>query len=324
MKSWMNLRSIEAFVATIEDQSMSKAAERLGLTQSAVSQAISGLERAVGCQLIDRSVRPAKLTLAGSSFHKKATEVLDRAWELEQVVDLDLNKLLPLLRIGMVDSFAATAGPSLVQELDSIAAQWSVASGFEDTSVRALLERRVDFIISPDDTFGQFDLIAFPIFEEPFFLVTPKRASVKGKTIEALSDEIPLIRYSRRSFFGGQVDAYLRQRALVPPHRYEFDTSDAVMAMVRAGIGWAITTPLVALKSHPAAAQIECHRLPGPSPKRRLWLIARRTEGPELAERIAAAAHEAVMRHCVPELVKLTPWLEAELLEANAPARTGG
>lgn len=317
MKSWMNLRWIEAFVATIEDESMSKAAERLELTQSAVSQAIAGLERAIGCQLIDRSVRPSKLTLAGTAFYKKATEVLDHAWELEQVVDLDLNKLLPLLRIGMVDSFAATAGPALVQELDSIAAQWSVASGYEDTSVRALLERRVDFIISPDDSFRQSDLIAFPIFEEPYFLIAPKRAA--GRSLEALSAEIPLIRYSRRSFFGGEVDNYLRQHAVAPQHRYQLDTSDAVMAMVRAGIGWAITTPLVALKSHPAADELQCLRLPKEPPKRRLWLIARRTEGAELAERIAGAAHEAVMRHCLPEILKLTPWLEEELRAANAP-----
>ncbi len=321
MKSWMNLRSIEAFVATVEAENMSKAAERLGLTQPAISQAISSLERAVGCQLIDRAVRPAKLTLAGTAFYKKATEVLDRAWELEQVVDLDLNKLLPLLRIGMVDSFAATAGPALVQELDSIAAQWSVASGYEDTSVRALLERRVDFIISPDDSFRQSDLIAFPIFEEPFFLIAPTNASKEAQTLEALAAEIPLIRYSRRSFFGGQVDHYLRQRTVVPQHRYELDTSDAVMAMVRAGIGWAITTPLVALKSHPLADQIRCHRLPDQPPKRRLWLIARRTEGAELAERIARAAHDAVMRHCVPEIIRLTPWLEDELLQANAPGQ---
>jgi DNA-binding transcriptional LysR family regulator len=309
MKSWMNLRSIEIFVATVEDDSMSRAAERLGLTQSAVSQAISALEHTLDCQLIDRSVRPSKLTLAGATFYRKATELLDRARELEQVVDLDLSKPLPLLRIGMVDSFAATAGPHLVRELDNIAAQWAVGSGVNDTSVRALLERRVDFMITTDDSHRQFDIAAFPIFEEPFFIVAPRRASSSGQTVDTLGAVSALIRYSPRSFIGRQVDAYLQRRSLTLQHRYELDTSDAVMAMVAAGIGWTITTPLVVLKSRPATSEVHYHPLSGRPMKRTLWLMARKTESVDLAERIAGAAKEALQKHCVPKILKMAPWM---------------
>lgn len=316
MKSWMNLRSIEIFVATIEEDSMSGAAERLQLTQSAVSQAISNLETTLGRQLIDRSTRPSKLTLAGAAFYKKATELLDRVRELEQVVDLDLDKPLPLLRIGMVDSFAATAGPYLVKELDGVAAQWAVGSGINDTSVRALLERRVDFMITPDDSYRQHDLIAMPIFEEPFFLVAPRLRSVSGKkTIETLSAEMALIRYSSRSFIGRQVDAYLQQRSLTLQHRYELDTSDAVMAMVSAGIGWTITTPLVVMKSRSSASELCFYPLSTPPMRRTLWLMARRTESVELAQRITEAAKAALTRHCVTKILKLAPWMQDEFRE---------
>lgn len=310
MKSWMNLRWIEIFVALVEDEGMTEAARRLGLTQPAVSQAISGLEAQLDQQLIDRSVRPAKLTLAGLTFYKKATEVLDRVRELEQVVDYDLNKPLPLLRIGMVDSFAATAGPYLVRELDNIAAQWSVGSGINDTSVRALLERRVDFMITADEAHTQEDILALPIFEENYFLAVPHEAPRSHKTIKALSKSMALIRYSPRSFIGRQVDHYLQQKAITLNHRYELDTSDAVMAMVHAGIGWTITTPLCVLKSSAAVPDVRCHPLDSPPLKRKLWLLARRTENADLAERIANAARQVMRKNCVPRIRSLAPWMK--------------
>lgn len=325
MKSWMNLRSVEIFVAAVEEDTMSRAAERLGLTQSAVSQAIAALERAMGGQLIDRAVRPAKLTLLGTTFYKGASDLLGRVRELEQSVDLDLNRLLPLLRIGMVDSFAATVGPHLVKQLDTIAAQWSVMSGVNETSIRALMERRVDFMITSDNSHNQFDLIAIPIFEEPFFLVAPpaeapgeapgdRTAEAPGdRTAEALMAEMPLIRYSRSSFFGRQVDAYLRERALAPQHRYELDTSDAVLAMVSAGLGWTIATPLVVLKSMQSKGNLRCYPLNGPPLKRKLWLVAQRTENLELIERIATAARQATIRHCVPRILDLAPWMKGQV-----------
>lgn len=309
MKSWMNLRSIEIFVAAVEDDSMSRAAERLELSQSAVSQAISSLESTLGCQLIDRSVRPSRLTLAGTAFFKKAVELLDRARELEQIVEVDLDKPLPHLRIGMVDSFAATAGPHLVKELDMLAAQWTVGSGISDTSVRALLERRVDFMITSDDTYPQHDLTALPVFEEPYVLVVPSSAEVSGKTLEALSAKMALIRYSPQSFIGRQIDAYLQRRSLNLQHRYELDTSDAVMAMVSAGIGWTITTPLVAMKSKPSGKQVRFYPLSGRPLKRSLYLLARKSESTELAQRIASTARDSLVRFCLPEMLRLAPWL---------------
>ncbi len=305
MKSWMNLRSLEIFVTSVEEDNMSRAAERLGLTQSAVSQAIANLEKSIGAQLVDRTVRPARLTLLGTTFYKGALELLGRARILEQGVDLDMNKLLPLLRIGMVDSFAATVGPYLVKALDTIAAQWSVLSGINETSVRALLERRVDFVITPDNSHNLFELTVLPIFEEPFFIVAPPSNSSEPKTAEQLCEEMPLIRYSRSSFFGRQVDDYLREHALSPQHRYELDTSDAVLGMVGAGIGWTIATPLVVLKSVRSDTNLRIYPLSKAPMSRTLWLIAQRTENAELSQRIAKAAQEAILTGFLPKIAGL-------------------
>jgi DNA-binding transcriptional LysR family regulator len=59
----VTLWGIEVFVAAAEEGSISAAARRLGVSPSAVSQQLSGLETALGAALLDRSTRPMRSRL---------------------------------------------------------------------------------------------------------------------------------------------------------------------------------------------------------------------------------------------------------------------
>ena len=61
----VTLWGIEVFLAVAEEGAISGAARRLGVSPSAVSQQVAGLELAVGAQLLDRTARPVRLTPAG-------------------------------------------------------------------------------------------------------------------------------------------------------------------------------------------------------------------------------------------------------------------
>src|SRR5687768_11342336 len=61
----VEFRELERFITVIEAQSMTVAARRLGMTQSAVSQTINALEQKLGVSLIDRAVRPLTMTVPG-------------------------------------------------------------------------------------------------------------------------------------------------------------------------------------------------------------------------------------------------------------------
>src|SRR5580692_343444 len=65
--SSISLRALEIFACVASSGSMTAAAERLGVSQSAVSQAIRALEEAIGHRLFDRSIRPPVLTLIGTA-----------------------------------------------------------------------------------------------------------------------------------------------------------------------------------------------------------------------------------------------------------------
>ena len=72
----MDTRQLAAFCAVVERKSFSEAAERLGVTQPAVSQQIRSLEERLGQQLLDRSGRRVEPTEAGNRLYRSAQRML--------------------------------------------------------------------------------------------------------------------------------------------------------------------------------------------------------------------------------------------------------
>ena len=324
----LNLRLLEIFAAVVHANGMTGAATALNLTQSAVSQAIANLETSVNARLIDRGTRPLKLTLLGDIIYRRTIEILDRVLDLDRAIELQLNSAIPMLRLGLADSVASTAGPHLVRNLDKLAAQFMIWSGAAETSVRSLSERKVDFIITAEEAPPAVEFFSIPVFEEPYVLVLPIELSEENYTLEALIGAAPFIRYGNNSLIGLAVDAYLQRVGAMPPHRYRLDTSDSVLAMVEASMGWTISTPLGILKTRIGSPRFRCLPLPGISPVRRISLVARRSEGETVALQIAEAARSALVEHCLPRLKEIAPGAEfrSEFSEETAerPSRPAG
>jgi DNA-binding transcriptional LysR family regulator len=83
----MNLRHIEVFRAVVDCESFSGAAERLIMTQPAVSMQVQVVERHFGVQLLERRRRRAVLTEAGIAVYRWACEVLQGETETHQLLD---------------------------------------------------------------------------------------------------------------------------------------------------------------------------------------------------------------------------------------------
>jgi DNA-binding transcriptional LysR family regulator len=99
----MNLRFVEAFYWVASLKSISRAAEKLFLTQSAMSSRISTLEEELGVLLLDRGDKQFKLTAAGARFLVYAEKLLALQREVKAEMGSDVQ-LAVSMRIGAIES----------------------------------------------------------------------------------------------------------------------------------------------------------------------------------------------------------------------------
>lgn len=298
---------------------MTAAARRLGLSQSAVSQAIRQLEESAGVVLIDRVRRPLALTAAGAGLRQRGAALVDQAELLYKSVREQAGAAAQLLRIGMVDSFAATIGPPLIKSLLSSAVHLHVASGLAPGLGAALLERRLDMIITTAPPVAGAMLEFHRLLSERFVLLLarPLAESCSTPTLEWLSSVAPLIRFNVDSHIGETIERYLGEHGVAPARRLEIDTADSVVAMVAEGIGWALITPLCLLQACADPRAVVAMPLPGPGLARDFTLVSRRGEYGELPRRIAVTAADLFDTQWRPKLALLAPWLAHEVTCAS-------
>ncbi|MFT4099492.1 MAG: LysR family transcriptional regulator [Burkholderiaceae bacterium] len=318
-----DLYALQVFVTVCEADSMAAAAQRLGITQSAVSQTIKTLEREAGVLLLDRDVRPARPTRAGQALLAMAEPLLSQARQVFERLRQGSDHEHSTIRLGCVDSFAATLGPALIRALSGRSRQLQLWSGLTPGLNGQLLSRELDLAVcteAPDDE----RIASATLFTEAWAAVFP--AGIEPPTVDGHLDlarlaadapmTLPLIRYSRRSVIGRQIDRFLRHVGLEPPRRFEFDATDPMLSLVAAGHGWALSTPLCLWQSRAWLPEVRVL----PVPPRRLGLrdllvLHRRDEGRALVDEIVASTHAALRGQILPMLRRAMPDLPPQAIE---------
>lgn len=311
----IDLRALNVFMEVAMTCSMTAAATRMGLTQSAVSQTIRKLEDELAVTLIRKDKRPIILTKAGEALKEHGRSLLIEAGQLPHRL-MEANSEKPHeIRIGLVDTFASTAGPELALELMRSTPRVVMWSGLSPSLGTALLQREVDVIVTSDALDGVDGLDRYELWSEPFMLLVPhkRRAELEGVPLKALAAYLPMIRYSSRSYTGMQIDRHLRRLNVEIERRIEVDSSDALVAMVAAGVGWAISTPLCLIQGGLRAGGVTALRLPNPGFSRTLSVVCR-IEGPRtLAAEITVMAAKALRRVCAAHLDALDAAIAAQI-----------
>ena len=99
----MELRHLRYFVTVVEEQSITKAAEKLCIAQPPLSRQIQKLEEELGITLFERGSRPVKATEAGMFFYEHAVQILTHTAQATSMAQR-INAVDKTVRIGYVSS----------------------------------------------------------------------------------------------------------------------------------------------------------------------------------------------------------------------------
>ncbi len=270
--SGLEMRHLLALVAVVETGTFSAAAERLGYTQSAVSQQVGTLERIVGTSLFERpgGRRPVRLTAAGEMLLTHARTVLARvnaaAADLRALASGDQGQL----KVGTLPSVGTKVLPRLLptfriehpgveivlrESRDCADLIYAVETGDID----------VTFIdIGPHET-GPLQVRR--LLDDPMVLVAPADAPEAGRRAVSIDDiaHLPMIG-TRNPGCRQIIDDAFRQAAVVPSYLFRSDDNPTIQSLIGSGLAYAVL-PLLTVDEHdPNVAVIPIR--PEPQPRR--------------------------------------------------------
>jgi DNA-binding transcriptional LysR family regulator len=300
----LEIRHLVALDAVAAEGTFGRAAERLGYTQSAVSQQIASLERVVGEAVFDRpgGPRPVELTPFGAALLEHGRDLLARLERVGHDLDRFRSGQLGRISIGTFQSVSSAILPRVLGRFRP--AHPDVDVQLFETDVDDELQERlaggqtdVSFIVgdvAPADVSG-FE--SRHLLTDPFVLIARRDQFPPGAvTIESIRGE-PMIGQQPNSC---QLinEAGLRTAGLEPSYVFRSNDNGTVAAMVRAGMGVAVM-PL--LCTEPEDPRTTLHPIDPPMPARRISIAWRagRTLSPaveafiELTSEVCRAMHSA-------------------------------
>jgi DNA-binding transcriptional LysR family regulator len=274
----MDTRQLAAFCAIVERKSFSEAAERLGVTQPAVSQQIRSLEERLGQQLLDRSGRRVEPTEAGRRLYRGAQRLLAQERQLlEDVAGEAEGPLRGQLAIGASTGPGGTVVPVLLCEFAEANPDVTVDLTISDTQtiVDRVARRELELGVvgaTPRNRSVGYE----PFFRDEVVLVCPPKHRFAGETItlEDLRTE-PLIAMQEGAGVRQVIEDELRQagtRLRDLDVRLELGLQESVKSAVEAGHGVTFISR-TAVEAELAAGTLAAARVKGLEPSREISLV---------------------------------------------------
>src|SRR5438094_2488642 len=273
----MDTRQLAAFCAVVERKSFSQAAERLGVTQPAVSLQIRSLEQRLGRQLLDRSGRRVEPTEAGLRLYASAQRLLAAEEQLlGELAEDDEGVVTGTLELGASTGPGGTVVPVLLCEFQQRHPDVRVRLSVSDTQtvVDRVADRELELGIVGAGRRHR-GVVFEPFFHDEVVLACPAEHRFAGRTIslDQLKSE-PLVVMQEGAGVRQVIEDELRKsgtRLRDLDVRLELGLQESVRSAVLAGHGITFISRL-AIEPDLEAGRIATARVRGLDPVREIFL----------------------------------------------------
>ncbi len=272
-----DLYELHLFLRVVESGSFTRASQQAGLTQSAVTRQIQGMEERLGMRLFERTTRRVRMTPAGEMLAEDARRILkDTGAAVERLKER--FELAPKrLRVGVSRSIGLAYLPGFFFAYRKRCAdvRIAVATGWGDGILERIKEGDLDVgLLCPPKRMPS-GLKVTHRFDDGFVIIAPPDAGD-----DVLATNPPWLALESRGNTAGQMDLWLRERGLGAEPAMELNSFDLIINLVSQGMG-------VSLVPHRALAlynrQRAVKRLPHPKGRkfvRELVVVVRRDRSP--------------------------------------------
>jgi DNA-binding transcriptional LysR family regulator len=274
----MDTRQLAAFCAVVELHSFSQAAERLGVTQPAVSMQIRALEERFGLRLLDRSGRRVEPTEAGQRLYRGAQRLIMLEEQLQsEVASVEEGELRGRLEIGSSTGPGERVVPLLLCEFQRQSPAVSISLSVFDTQtvVERVAERELELGVVGAARKHR-GVVFEPFFRDDVVLACKPEHRFANRTITL--DELrrePLIVMQEGAGLRHLLEDELRPRGVRMRDlniQLELGLQESVRSAVLAGYGVAFIAHS-ALESELAAGQLASARVEGLDPAREISIV---------------------------------------------------
>lgn len=272
----MDFHQLFIFTKVVEQQSFSKAAEEVFLSQSTVSSHIQSLEKQLTLRLFDRKGRDVIVTSHGERLYHWAQQLL----QLKERALLDLNENTYDIRGPVRIAASSVPGSYIIPEMmkrfhhDYPNVVFHLHTSSSKTVITKVLNRSVDFgILGQKCNFDQ--LCYFPIQKEKLVLITPNDMHLPKKVTFQDFVHYPLIMRDADSGTQTMINKLLRKNNMTKNELHIVaytDSEDSLIQLVKKGLGIAIVSEISA-KEYEAKQFIQMCELTDFAEERYFYLV---------------------------------------------------
>lgn len=285
---------LAVFIAVAESGSFRAAADRLGMSQPAVSVRIQRLESLVGLRLFSRSTRRVLLTDAGDRLLHQASKTVHDLQRLMRDFQDEAELKVGRVVIGASQTLSAAVLPQVIREF--MASHPNVRVQMDDVrwgnAPDGLLGGGIDLAFAAVDS-ASLAVHCEPLFKEELVVVVDASTRLPVRPTMRLEElaELPFITVRPRTPVSGQLRQALAAAGREFVTVFEANSVLALVGMVRAGVGLAVVSrPMLSLVASLVEIKVEglsLHREVG------LMTVPGRTLSPA-AEAFAAVARRVL------------------------------
>jgi LysR family hydrogen peroxide-inducible transcriptional activator len=276
-----SLRQLRCLTAIADTLHFRRAAERLNLSQPALSAQIAQFEDYLGVLLVERTRRKVLMTPVGREVAERARAILRDVAELEDAARLGKNPLSGTLRIGVL----RTLGPYLLPHiLPVLRARYPALKLYLREEPRAqllteLIHGELDLLLIAAAPRDDDHLTVTPLFHEPLWAAMPLGHRLAGKSELAPADLAGELMITLEVGDGIRAPslALCREAGAAEHPDFRATSLDSLRQMVATGLGATFLPALYVQAEALGDDQIAVHPFIAPAPERAIDMVWRRT-----------------------------------------------